>query len=53
MNNISEYVTLFQLMDSLGNVNNVVSVVGKWFLFKSQKSLAVDYGIIEFNLFLL
>ena len=27
LNNISEYVTLVQLMDSLGNVNHAVSVV--------------------------
>ena len=30
MNNISEHFTLLQLMDSLGNVNNAVSVVGMW-----------------------
>ena len=30
LNNTSEHVTLLQLMDSLGNVNNAVSVVGMW-----------------------
>ena len=30
MNNISEHVTLVQLMDSLDNMNCSVSVVGKW-----------------------
>ena len=29
LNNISKYVTLVQLMDLLGNINNAVSVVGK------------------------
>ena len=28
--NISEHVTLVQLMDQLSNVNNAVSLVGKW-----------------------
>ena len=28
LDNISEHVTLVQLMDSLGNVNNSVSVLG-------------------------
>ena len=32
MNNISEHVTLVQLMFSLGNVNHALSVVGKWIL---------------------
>ena len=27
---INEHVTLVQLMDSLGNVNNSISVVGYW-----------------------
>ena len=30
LNNISKYLTLFQLMDSVGNVNHAVSVVVKW-----------------------
>ena len=29
-NNISEHVTLVQLIDSLGNANNAISVVGYW-----------------------
>ena len=28
LNNINEYVTLVQLMDSLGNVNHAISIVG-------------------------
>ena len=28
INNIIEYVTLVQLMDSLGNLNNAISIVG-------------------------
>ena len=30
LENISANVTLFQLMDSLGNVNHAISVVGSW-----------------------
>ena len=30
MKNISANVTLVQLMDSLGNVNHAISVVGSW-----------------------
>ena len=30
LNDISEDVTLVQLMDSLGNVNHAISVVGYW-----------------------
>ena len=30
LKNISTNVTLFQLMDSLGNVNHAISVVGSW-----------------------
>ena len=30
LTDISEHVTLFQLMDPLGNVNHVISVVGYW-----------------------
>ena len=35
MNNIREYVELVQLMDSLGNLNNEVSVVKMW-IFNSN-----------------
>ena len=37
LNNISEYVTIVQLMDSVGNVNHVFSVVGKWFFDLNYK----------------
>ena len=30
LGDISANVTLFQLMDSLGNVNHAISVVGSW-----------------------
>ena len=30
LKNISEYITLVQLMDSLGNVNDAISIVGYW-----------------------
>ena len=35
LNNISEYVTLVQLMDSLGNFNHAISIVGYW-IFESK-----------------
>ena len=40
---ISKHVTLAQLMDSLGNVNHSISVIGKW-LFESnyEKSLVLN-----------
>ena len=40
LNDISEDVTLVQLMDSLGNVNHAISVVGYWvFDFDYNKAL--------------
>ena len=30
LNNISENITLLQLMDTLGNVNHDISIVGYW-----------------------
>ena len=43
LENISENVTLVQLMDSLGNVNHDISVVGNW-IFDSnyEKSLLIN-----------
>ena len=49
LNYISEDVTLVQLMDSLGNVNNAISIVGYWIfdsnynksLFLTQESLDI------------
>ena len=35
LKNISEYVTLVQLMNSLGNVNHAISIVGYW-IFESN-----------------
>ena len=37
---ISEYVTLVQLMDYLGNVNHAISVVGYW-IFDSNFEIAL------------
>ena len=40
--NISECVTLLQLMDSLGNVNHAISIVGHWiFDPKYEKALCL------------
>ena len=41
LNNISEDVTLVQLMESLGNMNNAISVVGYW-IFDSNYEKALS-----------
>ena len=43
LTDISENFTLFQLMDSLGNVNHAIGVVGYW-IFNSnyEKSLVLN-----------
>ena len=43
LTDISEHVTLFQLMDYLGNVNHAISVVGYW-IFDSnyEKALVLN-----------
>ena len=35
LNNFSGYLTLLQLLDSLGNVNNAVTVVVKWIFYSN------------------
>ena len=37
LNDISEYVTLVKLMDSLGNVNHTISIVGHWIFYYNYK----------------
>ena len=41
MKDISEHVTLVQLMDSLGNVNHDISVVGFWIFESNHKKALV------------
>ena len=41
LTDISEHVTLFQLMDPLGNVNHVISVVGYWIFDSNYKRALV------------
>ena len=41
LEDISENFTLVQLMDSLGNVNNAISVVGSW-IFDSNYERALN-----------
>ena len=41
LKDISENVTLFQLMDSLGNVNHAISVVGYWIFDSNYKKALV------------
>ena len=41
LTDLSEHVTLVQLMDSLGNANNSISVVGYW-IFDSNYVVVVD-----------
>ena len=48
LNDISEYVTLVQLMDSLGNVNHDTSIVGNWiFDSKYKKSLCLKQESLD------
>ena len=43
LTNISEHVTLVQLMDSLGNVNRAIFVVGYWILDSNyEKALVLN-----------
>ena len=44
LTDISEHVTLVQLMDYLGNVNNAISVVGYW-IFDSNYEKAFGLNI--------
>ena len=37
LNDISEYVTLVQLMDSLGNLNHAISMIGYWIFDSNYK----------------
>ena len=41
LTDISEHVTLVQLMDSLGNVNNYITVVGYWIFDSNYKRALV------------
>ena len=48
LTDISEHVTLVKLMDSLGNVNHVISVVGYWlFDSKYKKSLVLNRELLD------
>ena len=49
LNNISEYVTLAQLLDSLDNVNHAVSAVGKW-IFDSNYKKDLPLNTYSLNL---
>ena len=48
LEDISEHFTLVQLMDSLGNVNNDISVVGYW-IFDSnyEKALVLNRASLD------
>ena len=48
LNNISEYIALVQLMDSVGNVNHAVSVVGGWiFGSNDRKSFTLNIESLD------
>ena len=48
LEDISESVTLVQLMDSLGNVNHAISVVGYWiFASNYEKSLVLNRASLD------
>ena len=48
LEDIGENVTLVQLMDSLGNVNHAISVVGSW-IFESnyERALVLDKAPLD------
>ena len=43
LEDISANVTLVQLMDSLGNVNHAITVVGSWIFDSNYKRALVPY----------
>ena len=48
MEDISANVTLVQLMDSLGNANHAISVVGNWiFDSKYEKALVLNRASLD------
>ena len=48
LEDISANVTLFRLMDSLGNVNHDISVVGNWiFESKYEKALVLNRASLD------
>ena len=48
LEDISENVTLVQLMDSLGNVNHAISVVGNWIFYSNyEKSLVRNRASLD------
>ena len=49
LHDISENVTLLQLMDSVGNVNNAVSIIGYW-IFDSNYLKALPSKLYLLNL---
>ena len=49
LNNISEYITLVQLIDSFGNKNHAGSVFGKW-ISDSNNEKALPLDIDSLNL---
>ena len=45
---MSENVTLVQLMDSLGNMNHAISVVGYWILdSKYKRAFALNIELLD------
>ena len=48
LTDISEHVTLFQLMDSLGNANHAISVVGYWIVdSNNEKELVLNRELLD------
>ena len=48
VNNISEHVTLVQLMNSLGNVNHAIRVLGSWILyFNDEVALVLNIKSLD------
>ena len=50
LNYISENVTLVQLMNSIGNVNHAISILGHW-IFDSKYNSSVNNKLQRFDLY--
>ena len=50
LNNINEHVSLVQLINSLSNANNTLSVVGKWiFDSNNEKALPLTIELLKIS----
>ena len=50
MNDIIQNVTLLKLMNTVGNINNTVSIVGHKIFDSNYENTSIDNIIIEYNI---